>query len=161
MHAPPAAGVLLTLSLFRCNGADNAVQMCVNSQSVEIANVLIGVSTLGRRFMLKDRLACLTDNSANVSLFARGRTSGKPTRNGAFITDCIRDIVQYGIVDHSEIRLLHVPRDKIPDADDSSRGLIDKFRSRNPDLVEIVPVIPHRFQILNGGHICLGRCRSI
>jgi hypothetical protein len=129
-----------------------------DSQSLEIANSLIGISTFGRHVSCASRLACLTDNAANVSSFARGRTAETNNGHRAFVTDCIRDIVQYSIVSHSEIRLLHVPRDRIPDADDLSRGLIDKFCSANPELAYVVPVIPYRFRELNNGRVCLNRC---
>jgi hypothetical protein len=138
---------------------DCVINDAADSQSLEIANSLLGVSTFGHRFLAERRLACLTDNAANVSSFARGRASAD-TPNGIFVTECIRDMMQYGIVGHVEIRMFHVARERISDADSLSRGLVDEFLRTHPTLEGVPPVIPRRFRTLPNGRVCLSRCRG-
>jgi hypothetical protein len=100
----------------------------LDSQSLEIANTLISILTLGHHAYTR-RIMWLTDNQANVWSFAKGRADND------FVSDCIRDILQYSIIKQIDIRLLHCPRDStfIKPADDLSRGFRLKFSEAHPD----------------------------
>lgn len=134
----------------------------LDSQSLEMANTLISVLTLGQHAFTR-RIMWLTDNQANVWTFAKGRA------DNTFITDCIRDILSYAIIRQIDIRLLHCPRTSsiIRPADDLSRGFQQKFLDGHPSHRFAIPIVPERFRLINESssridhryHVCFKQCQ--
>lgn len=102
----------------------------------ELIAIVLAVSTF-RSLWTRKRYILYTDNASCVANIKRGYASN-PLAN-----EIIRDIYEQQVVFSFAIKVEHIPSAQNVNADMLSRGQYSQFRTRNPQMTFLHPIIPN------------------
>ena len=102
----------------------------------ELIAIILAISMF-KRLWTRKKYILYTDNAACVANMKRGYASN-PLAN-----EIIRDIYEQQIVFSFAIKVEYIPSLQNTQADMLSRGQFTQFRSRNPQMIYLNPIVPN------------------